>query len=303
MGYSVLFDSVLDGTLFGKWPHTGIWTCLLSQADRYGVIDKHPNLLAAKIGVPVEQLLACIHDFMQPDPGSRTKEADGRRLELVDPGVRDWGWRVINHGAYRERARLQGKDAARTASGQDAERKRQERASPDVPRCPPDSPSQTPDSKQQTTDVEKKVPAEPVARGRDLSPAERVFNHWQTEHGHPKAKLDDKRKAIIRRALKNYSEADLCEAICGYKNSPHHMGQNDRNTVYDDIELFLRDSKHIDAGIKLARAPPGTASAVTQHNVRALQEWVNGSGGQSDIRDDDGKPGGNLLPKDHPAAH
>src|SRR5437868_1167551 len=121
-GYVPLFDTVLDGTLFGKWPHTGIWTCLLSQVDQHGEIDMHPNLLAAKIGVPVETLQSCIHDFMQPDPGSRTKDNDGRRLELIDPDARNWGWRVVNHAKYRERARLKAKAQREIESGQNAAR-------------------------------------------------------------------------------------------------------------------------------------------------------------------------------------
>lgn len=132
-GYVPLFDSVLDGTLFGKWPHTGIWVCLLSQVDRHGVIDMNPNLLAAKIGVPVDLLLSCMKDFMLPDPGSRTKDGDGRRLELIDPDTRDWGWRVINHSKYREKARKQQHQQAATETGKDAERKRKER---DVQTCP-----------------------------------------------------------------------------------------------------------------------------------------------------------------------
>lgn len=79
-----------------------------------------------------------------------------------------------------------------------------------------------------------------------------VFEHWKREHGHPKSQLDEKRLKLIRVALKSYTPEQLCQSISGYKNSPHHMGQNDRRTVYDDIELFLRDAKHIDAGLKFA---------------------------------------------------
>ena len=79
-----------------------------------------------------------------------------------------------------------------------------------------------------------------------------VFDHWKQTHSHPKAQLDDKRLKVIRVALKTYSADQLCQSISGYKNSPHHMGQNDRKTVYDDIEIFLRDAKHIDAGLKFA---------------------------------------------------
>jgi hypothetical protein len=139
MGYTPLYDTMLSGTLYGRWPHTGIWACLLSRASREGVIDEVPASLAAAIGVSEELLRKCIHDFMQPDPGSRTKAHDGRRLELIDSS-RDWGWLVLNHGKYREKARKKNYDENRTESGSDAERKRQERllskASRDVPTHP-----------------------------------------------------------------------------------------------------------------------------------------------------------------------
>lgn len=135
MGYTPLFDSMLTGTLYGRWPHTGIWACLLSRASREGVIDETPQALAAAIGVPVETLMSCIRDFMDPDPDSRSIEHDGRRLALIHEH-RTWGWRVINHGKYKEKARKKAFDESRTASGDDAERKRNERAANEVPRSP-----------------------------------------------------------------------------------------------------------------------------------------------------------------------
>src|ERR1039458_2080450 len=122
MGYTPVFNSALDGTLYGKWPHTGVWLCLLSQCDWRGNIDVNPLLLAAKIGVPMETLLGCIRDFMEPDPGSRTGDLEGRRLELMDPAQRDWGWRVINHAIYREKARKASYDAARVEDGRNRAR-------------------------------------------------------------------------------------------------------------------------------------------------------------------------------------
>jgi hypothetical protein len=81
-GYTPVFSSVLDGTLHGRWPHTGVWLCMLSQCDFRGEIDMVPKLLASKIGVSEQLLLECIEDFMAPDPGSRTGDLDGRRLEI-----------------------------------------------------------------------------------------------------------------------------------------------------------------------------------------------------------------------------
>lgn len=134
-GYTPLYDSMLTGTLHGRWPHTGIWACLLSRVSREGLLDETPQSLAAAIGVPVDLLMECITDFMQPDPDSRTQAKDGRRLELIDPS-RKWGWRVVNHGKYREKARKKNFDEDRTSSGKDAERKAEERMSRGVPRCP-----------------------------------------------------------------------------------------------------------------------------------------------------------------------
>jgi hypothetical protein len=127
----------------------------------------------------------------------------------------------------------------------------------------------------------QRVPTEPVERSAPDSSEvkreaiEKVFDHWRDVHGHPQAKLDDKRRRVIRSALAKYSEADLCMAISGYRNSPHHMGQNERSTVYDDIELLLRDAKHIDAGIRFySTGPPGKLSSLTRRNVDATADWV-----------------------------
>nr|PZN74899.1 MAG: hypothetical protein DIU56_17230 [Pseudomonadota bacterium] len=98
---------------------------------------------------------------------------------------------------------------------------------------------------------------------------ERIFRHWQQVHRHPRARLDGKRRKVIRRALElGYSEHELCECISGYRNSPHHMGQNDRGTVYDEITLFLRDAAHIDAGIRFARAPPRKPESAYERLMR-----------------------------------
>jgi hypothetical protein len=113
------------------------------------------------------------------------------------------------------------------------------------------------------TRPEEEVPSEPVEQG-STDAVGRVFEHWRTTHGHPKAALDDKRRKKIREALKHYSEADLCQAITGYLNSPHHAGQNANGTVYDDITLLLRDSSHIDAGLRFYADPPQPKSKAHQ---------------------------------------
>ena len=81
----------------------------------------------------------------------------------------------------------------------------------------------------------------------------KIFAHWQTVHKKRSAKLDQKRRRLILRALKAYSATQLCECIDGYARSPHHMGQNATGTKYDDIGLMLRDAAHIEAGLQYRR--------------------------------------------------
>jgi hypothetical protein len=113
-------------------------------------------------GWPIDLLTQGIQQLMEPDEHSRTPDHDGRRLVLIDP-ARSWGWIAVNHGKYREKARLMAKDSDRTASGRDAERKRAERAapSPDVPRSPTASPGLPLSDSDADTDENLKNP--PVA--------------------------------------------------------------------------------------------------------------------------------------------
>lgn len=138
-GYAPLFSSLTTGTLCGRWPDIGLWPIVLSLKDRNGIVDVTPDYLSRVTGLQLEEVVACMARFCEPDMYSRSDAQEGRRLVLIDPERRNWGWRVVNSGLYRERARMQSKDALRTESGDDAERKRKNRLSPEVPRSPPDS--------------------------------------------------------------------------------------------------------------------------------------------------------------------
>jgi hypothetical protein len=114
-----------------------------------------------------------------------------------------------------------------------------------------------------------------VALANPPSDLDRVFDHWRSTWNHPSAALDAKRRRTIAAALRAYSADQLIEAIDGYRASPHHTGQNDRGTVYDEITLFLRDAAHIDAGLRFARqAPRGDLSKLTRRNVAAVEDWT-----------------------------
>jgi len=122
-GYTPLFSSMLEGSLYGRWPYNGVWGCVLAMAGARGEIDKTPQVIAAMIGIPVKQLEKCIEDFMSPDTASRSPALEGRRLVLIDE-ARNWGWRVFNIQKYRDKAATQNQ----IADGRNAEKLRRYRA-------------------------------------------------------------------------------------------------------------------------------------------------------------------------------
>lgn len=113
---------------------------------------------------------------------------------------------------------------------------------------PPSSSTSSSGSSSGTTFVEDRPSgSRPAASPRiPQSEIRLVFEHWQAVFGKPKAQLDKKREARIRWALERYSLDDVYAAIEGCKRSPHHMGQNDRGTAYNDLDVILRDAKHIE---------------------------------------------------------
>jgi hypothetical protein len=113
-----------------------------------------------------------------------------------------------------------------------------------------------------------------MSNGQNPSDVDVVFEHWQQTHNHPKAALDAKRHKLIHDALKGYAVPTLCQSITGYRNSPFHMGQNDKGAVYDSIEVMLRNPKQIDAGLKFYESPPAAQSTLTRKNVAATDGWL-----------------------------
>lgn len=130
-GYTPVFGSIFQGTLCGKYPDTAAWLFLLALADKNGEVDMTAQFISAVTGMPVDDLTACIERFMQPDPCSRSAAEEGRRLVLIDQS-RPWGWRIVNHGYYREKARLAAKNAREVEEGRNAERMRDRRSPPET---------------------------------------------------------------------------------------------------------------------------------------------------------------------------
>lgn len=108
MAYTKLFSSIITSTIWMEPDQIRlVWITMLAVADKNGEVQGSVPGLARIAGVPIEAARDAISRFMSPDPDSRTKDDEGRRIEEIDGG-----WRLLNHRKYRE---MCSRDEAREA--------------------------------------------------------------------------------------------------------------------------------------------------------------------------------------------
>src|SRR3990167_3482640 len=96
-GYTKLFNSILASTVWSEPVETRIvWITLLAMAGKDGIAEGSLPGLAVFARLDVAAVEIALTRLSAPDPHSRSKEFEGRRIEAVDGG-----WKIINHGKYR----------------------------------------------------------------------------------------------------------------------------------------------------------------------------------------------------------
>jgi hypothetical protein len=260
--YNKIFTKILDSSIWlAPDPHRLVWITLIAAMDKDGFAQfACAENLAARARVSVEDTKSALKAFESPDPFDDTQDHDGRRIERF-PG----GWLVLNAEKYRSMvsqivATEQSKLRMQAFRRREALRNVTEPLRPVAPsEADADASSEADAKKRQKTVVEQKLP----------DPVLAVFEHWQKVWKKSRSKLDPKRRKAITAALRLYDVPTLCLSIDGYQRSDWHKGQNDRHTVYDDIGIFLRDSAHVDAGLKFAEGVPEPRRAKTTEELLA----------------------------------
>jgi hypothetical protein len=98
-GYTKLFNSILASTIWRADDKTRlVWITLLAMADKRGYVESSVPGLADFARVSLADCQRSLAELQAPDEFSRTKESEGRRIEAIDGG-----WKLINHGKYREK--------------------------------------------------------------------------------------------------------------------------------------------------------------------------------------------------------
>ena len=96
-GFTKLFSGLVHSTVWREEMHVKVvWITMLALADRHGhVLASMPGLADAS-RVTLEQCEDALARLSAPDKHSRTKEHEGRRIEVTDGG-----WALLNYVKYR----------------------------------------------------------------------------------------------------------------------------------------------------------------------------------------------------------
>lgn len=97
-GYSKLDCGIIHSTVWQE-PHDVrvAWITLLAMTDAEGYIRAALPAVAKLVDVSIPRMQEIIVTLCSPDEYSRTRDFDGKRLEVVDGG-----WRILNYIKYRE---------------------------------------------------------------------------------------------------------------------------------------------------------------------------------------------------------
>jgi hypothetical protein len=268
-GYIPVFDTVFEGTLCGQWPTLPVWLSILPLADKNGLIDMTYQAISVLSGWPIELLKEGIAELMKPDPESRSNTAGGRRLELIDPDHRSWGWRVVNHSYYREKARKHMHDIARVVSGENAARLRAKREA--ATRDDPTSAAPTPADPLSNADADaNKNPTARRMPTRHASPAE--FLDFKAAY--PRRAGDPGWRKALRAANARLPEghtwAEMIAGACHYAAFVRSSGKEGTEYVKQAASFLGPDKAFLETW---NIPPPSSRAANGAADPAALVAW------------------------------
>lgn len=100
MAFTKIHEALISSTIWREPHPTRIaWVTMMVLADQHGEVFSSIPGLADDCRITVPEMEDALKCFMSPDPYSRTKDFDGRRIEEIDGG-----WALLNHPKYRKMA-------------------------------------------------------------------------------------------------------------------------------------------------------------------------------------------------------
>jgi hypothetical protein len=108
-GFGKIYKSIFRGTLAEKLtPFEGtlpvgliVFILLITNCDSNGIVDMTTEALARETNFPIDFIKIGLAELQEPDEKSRSPLLGGRRIVLLEPESRDWGWLIVNHAHYK----------------------------------------------------------------------------------------------------------------------------------------------------------------------------------------------------------
>jgi hypothetical protein len=228
-GYTKLAQSLLTSTIWSEDDRTRIvWITMLALANAYGEVEASVPGLAKVAGVPVNDCEKALEKLAAPDPYSRTKDHDGRRIKPIDGG-----WFILNYERYRR------KWSAEDRREQDRLRQQRHRARQALSRSVTDRHARSQKSRQAEAEAEEEEERGATAPSPSSLPAE--VQQWNSHPGLPAVQSPSKLRIAKLRARRKdpYFVANWQAAIDRICQSGFCIGQNDRGWKAD-FDWFLK---------------------------------------------------------------
>lgn len=105
-----------------------------------------------------------------------------------------------------------------------------------------------------------------------------VFGYWKErlKKGDTCQCTPKREKAVRGRLAEGYTVDQLKRAVDGCLATPHNMGQNDRGTPFNDLELICRDQSNVDR-FMAAKGPQAARSGFDPNaSISPENRWVPG---------------------------
>ena len=130
MSYTKLDQNITSSTVWREPNHVRVtWITLLAMVDKHGEVHASIPGLADIARVTIQECEDALNRFKSPDPYSRTKDFEGRRIEDIDGG-----WFLLNYAKYRRKFSAEEKlDRAADRNRRYRERLKRNQASRDTP--------------------------------------------------------------------------------------------------------------------------------------------------------------------------
>lgn len=185
--FAKVFGQIFDSSIAQDYNCRRMFMDLLVLADSDGVVDMTHDAISRRTNVPLDQVEKYIADLQQPDPLSRSKLEQGKRIIPIDT-ERGWGWQIVNYNHYRkirdeETRRMYFRNAKRK---QRAKKKTVKDNPVDIGGLAQSIPSPS-SSKSASACNQKEVEDFCESLGLPRSDGEAMFLHWQ-EKGPAKVK-------------------------------------------------------------------------------------------------------------------